>query len=96
LENSLLYSDKELGGIPSSAGSFDLDSCISSLWEALIVVYIGRSTSMLFWILHLRIWGYQTQSCPCRTMVDRLEIDGFLLYPPWCMVQILEDIKIYL
>jgi hypothetical protein len=43
-QNSLLYSDEELDGTPSSTGSFDLVSYPSRLWETLPVVYTGRST----------------------------------------------------
>jgi hypothetical protein len=46
-ENFLLHSDKELAGIPSSTGSFDLASYPSRLWETLCVVYTGHSTFVL-------------------------------------------------
>ena len=45
--NFLLHSDKDLVGIPSSAGSFDLASYPSRIWETLPTVYIGRSTFMV-------------------------------------------------
>jgi hypothetical protein len=43
----LLHSDKELVGIPSSTGSFDLLSYPSRLWETLPIVYTNRSTFVL-------------------------------------------------
>jgi hypothetical protein len=46
-ENFLLHSDKELAGIPSFAGSFNLVSYPSGLWETLPVVYTGHSTFVL-------------------------------------------------
>jgi hypothetical protein len=47
LGNFLLYSDKELASIPSSAGSFDLAFYPSRSWETLPIVYIGHSTFVL-------------------------------------------------
>jgi hypothetical protein len=44
LEIFLLHSDKELVGIPSSAGSFGLVSCLSKPWEIMSIVCIGRNT----------------------------------------------------
>jgi len=48
LGNFLLQPDKELVGIPSSAGSFDLASYPSKSWETLPIVYTGHCTFMLF------------------------------------------------
>jgi len=45
--NFLLHPDKELAGIPSSAGSFDLASYPSSSWETLPIVYTSHSTFVL-------------------------------------------------
>jgi hypothetical protein len=81
-KNFLLHSDKELVAIPSSASSFGLVSYPSKLWETLPTVCTGRNTYVLFSILHSRTWGYQTQLCPYKTMVNNIEIVGFLPCPP--------------
>jgi len=44
LEIFLLHFDKELVGIPSSAGSFGLVSYPSNPWEIMFVVCIGLNT----------------------------------------------------
>jgi hypothetical protein len=46
LGNFLLYSDKELAGIPSSTGAFHLVSYPSRSLETLPTIYTGHSTFM--------------------------------------------------
>ena len=86
LGNLLLHSDKDLASIPSSVGPFHLASYPSRSWETLPIIYTGHSTFVLSWMSHSRIWGCQTQFCPCRTVLNNLRIPGFLPYPPGCMV----------
>ena len=47
LGNFLLHFDKELVGIPSFVGSFDLASYPSRPWEILPTIYTGHNTFVL-------------------------------------------------